>query len=387
MSGDRAAAKEIHDRALVLDSHVDTPSRILYEGLRLAPRSDSGHVDVERLREGGVDAVVFALFVDRSFAAERGRSAAEALRMLDAAAEEIARHPRDLAPCRTVAEVREAVALGRIAVLFGLEGGHAIEDDLGLLRTFARLGVRYLTLTHVNSNGWCDSCEGETRWNGLNSLGREAIAEMNRVGVVPDVSHVSDRAFEQVLETSRRPVVASHSSCRALCDSPRNLTDDMLRSLAARGGVAMINAYPSFLSPAWRSAAAKRDAAHAAASRAIEERFPGPENAWRRWTEWIAHASLNPPDAPLPGVETLADHVEHALRVAGPDHVGLGTDFDGIPVSPRGFEDCSKTPRLTEELCRRGHGEAFLRKFLGENFLRVLSASEPGAHQSRVDSR
>lgn len=364
-------------RPLVLDSHVDTPSRILYEGFRLDSPARDGHVDIARLREGGVDAVVFAIFIDKAFSKAPGRSAIEALRMLDAATEEVARHPRDLAICRTAGETRAAVGSGRIAVLFGLEGGHAIEDDLSLLRTFARLGVRYLTLTHVNSNGFCDSSADAPRWGGLNALGREAIAEMNRVGIVPDVSHVSDAAFDQVLEASALPVVASHSSCRALCDSPRNLTDAMLRALARQGGVAMINAYPSFLSSEYRAAANRRDAAHADAEKRIGEAFPGPENAWRRWTEWIRFAAQHPPAAALPAISAVADHVTHALAVAGEDHVGLGTDFDGIPVAPRGFEDCSRVGALVSELAGRGMGDAALRKFLGENFLRVLEASEP----------
>lgn len=374
-------------RPLVLDSHVDTPSRILYEGFRLDSRARTGHVDIARLRAGGVDAVVFAIFIDKAFSAERGRSAIEAIRMLDAAAEEVARHPRDLALCRTAAETRAAAAGGRIAVLFGLEGGHAIEDDLALLRAFARLGVRYLTLTHVNSNGWCDSSADAPRWGGLNALGREAIAEMNRVGIVPDVSHVSDAAFEQVLEASARPVVASHSSCRALCDSPRNLTDGMLRALARKGGVAMINAYPAFLSSEYRAAANRRDAAHADAEKAIAKAFPGPENAWRRWTEWIRFAADHPPQADLPSLAAVAEHVMHAVAVAGEDHVGLGTDFDGIPVAPRGFEDCSRIGALRDDLARRGLGPPALRKFLGENFLRVLEASEPGVQESRAPGR
>jgi membrane dipeptidase len=367
----RSRAQRIHDAAIVIDGHNDVTTFILDYGYDLGmdgadpskrdatlywlpparwllPRPDGGNLrtdtDLRRLRAGGVDAQFFSIFADPNRYPDRPR--ARALAMIDALERQVERHPRDLALARTAADVRRIAAGGRIAALMGLEGGHAIEDDLGNLRDFYARGVRYMTLTWMNSNDWADSSTDEARHGGLTGFGREVVREMNRLGMLVDVSHVSDETFFDVIETTRAPVIASHSSMRALADHPRNMTDAMLRALARNGGVVMIN---------------------------FSENFIDPEKAglWPSVRTWFAHFGWR--DTPF---ELLVDHFEHAIQVAGIDHVGLGSDFDGTLFLPAGMKDVSDFPNLTRELLRRGHSEADLRKLLGENLLRVMARAE-----------
>jgi membrane dipeptidase len=370
-----ARAAALHREALVVDGHNDVPSWILDYGFDLAmdgadpslrpawhywllgsvlnvPRGDQirTHTDLARLRAGGVDAQWLSIWVHPSHLprgpGEAGRATARAMAMIDAVDEQLRRHAGALALARTASEVRAAAASGRIAVLLGLEGGHAIESSLDTLRAFHARGVRYMTLTWSNGNDWADSSGDEARHGGLTGFGREVVREMNRLGMLVDVSHVSDDTFGDVLETTRAPVIASHSSARALADHPRNLSDEMLRAVAANGGVVMVNFGDLFVDP------------HKTRS-------------WELAARWIA--GLGRPLTPL---ALLADHVEHVARVAGVDHVGLGSDFDGVPWLPAGMEDVSCFPNLTLELLRRGWSDEDLRKLLGENALRVMERAE-----------
>ncbi|MEM1118367.1 MAG: dipeptidase [Bacteroidota bacterium] len=321
-----ADALRIHHSALVVDGHVDTPSRMLGDGHRLGARSTRHHVDLPRMVEGGLDAAFFAAYVPRTF----GESAAgtdQALALIDEVNRQVAGLD-EVEIARTAADVRRITEAGRRAVLLALEGGHALQGDAAVLGRLAEAGVRYVTLTHMNTNAWADASTDVARWGGLNDLGRDLVREMNRLGVLADLSHVSDATFADVLAVSEAPVIVSHSSCRALFDHPRNVPDDLLRALARNGGVLMVNFYDAYLG-----------------------------------------------DSDVT-TEDVLDHLDHAIAVAGADHVGLGSDFDGVPSLPAGLEDATRLPWITYGMLRRGHSEAVVRKVLGENVLRVLEAAE-----------
>jgi membrane dipeptidase len=365
----------IHRSAIVVDTHEDVPYRLEDEGwIDLSVRNTTGHVDIPRMKEGGLTAPFFATYVPAEYAAVGG-SAKKALEMIELTRQIAGEHP-ELTFADSPAAIRDAKKRGKIAILSGIEGGHAIENSLGALHAFHRLGVRYMTLTHTNTNDWADS--SGSFWSptfdpknyavhgGLTDFGREVVLEMNRLGMLVDVSHVSDATIADVLETSRAPVFASHSSCRALSNIPRNLTDEQIRAIGAKGGVVMVNVSSMFvdqkivddfvakraaLAPKFAEAAEKyrddpkkRDAEVSKIVKTIE----------RRRASW----------------KTVVDHIERVLRVGGPGSAGLGTDFDGIPDPPEGLEDVSKLPIITEELLRRGHSEEEVRGVLGENFLR-----------------
>ena len=368
-------AREIHFSSLVIDTHTDTPQRILFDRFDLAKRDAEGCVDIPRLREGGVGAVFFALWVPVEIT---GAAATKRARdLLDAVLAQVKLHRDELVLCVSRAEAEAARAASKIAVLLGLEGGHAINSNLDLLREFHARGVRYMTLTHNAATEWADSSNAAPRHNGLTEFGREVIREMNRLGMLVDVSHVSDATFDDVLETSRAPVIASHSCCRALCDAPRNLDDAMIKRLAARGGVIHIAFHNSFLSQeyanAYRALGAETTARQQEAVQKYGENEARILMEGQRWNDESIRAGK------LPGVswEKIVEHIDHAVRVAGADHVGIGSDFDGA-FMPQGMEDISRLPWITEGLLRRGYRDADIRKILGENTLRVMAgADEP----------
>jgi membrane dipeptidase len=380
-AGDDVAARaaRIHREAIVVDTHEDVPDALAEKWADIAVRGATKHFDIPRAKEGGLTAPFFAVYVPASYAGA-GRVALDRIDMVQRT---VAAHPADLVSAASVAEIRRSKREGKIAILTGIEGGHAIEDSLGALRGFQRLGVRYMTLTHTNSNHWADSsgnffaprfdAEAYRLHHGLSDFGRAVVREMNRIGMMVDVSHVSDETIDDVLETSRAPVFASHSSCRALASLPRNLTDDHIRRIGAKGGVVMINVSSVFLDQGLVDRArAALDALREPAER-IRRQY---ENDSKRAQAEIAKlVEALPPRPPVPFTKVV-DHIEHVIKVAGPDAVGLGTDFDGIPDPPTGLEDVSKLPRITEELLRRGHSEEEVRKVLGENFLRFFGKVE-----------
>jgi membrane dipeptidase len=273
--------------------------------------------------------------------------------------------------------IRSAVASGHRAILIGIEGGHAIEDSLDLLRAFYRFGARYMTLTHTNTNNWADSSGDEPKHNGLTPFGRQVVTEMNRLGMLVDISHVSDKTFYDAIEVSRAPVIASHSSARALANHPRNMTDDMLRALAKNGGVAMVNFYPIFLSDDVAVASRARDEKLKTAIAEVKSKDPQEGPTYQEGVRKLMAAN------PLPKVSytAIVDHIDHMVKVAGIDHVGIGSDFDGIGEVPEGMEDVSKLPKIAAELRRRGYSEADIRKIMGENFMRVFADAERVAKQ------
>jgi membrane dipeptidase len=376
-----ARAARVHREAIVVDTHEDVPDALAEKWADIAVRGATKHFDIPRAKEGGLTAPFLAVYVPASLA--DGGAARVALERIDMVHRIVADHPADLMSAASVAEIRRAKREGKIAVLMGIEGGHAIEDSLGALRDFHRLGVRYMTLTHTNSNHWADSAgnffaprfdpESYRLHHGLSGFGRTVVREMNRIGMMVDVSHVSDETIDDVLEASRAPVFASHSSCRALASLPRNLTDDHIRRIGAGGGVVMINVSSVFLDQAAVDAArAALDALQEPAER-IRKQYEGDP---RRVQAEVGKLVEALPSRPAVSFTKVVDHIEHVMKVAGPEAVGLGTDFDGIPDPPAGLEDVSKLPRITEELLRRGHSDEDVRKVLGENFLRFFAKVE-----------
>jgi len=365
----------VHTSALVIDTHADTPQRFVDERWDFASELGSGHLNLATARSGNLAAEFFAIWPEP--AAWKGRFAHRTLALIDGVLEQVRRHPAELALCTSPAEILAAREAGRFAVLMGIEGGHAIENSLALLRIYYRLGVRYMTLTWANSNDWAESSgdlrpEGDPLPRGLTNFGSEVVAEMNRLGMMIDVSHVSDQTFADVLAATRTPVIASHSCARALCNSPRNLTDDQLRALAANGGVCMVNFYAAFVDEEYRQAVltikAERSAAHAALAAEYAAR-----------NEPVPFASSNQIDRefaarlPRPPFESLIEQFEHILRVAGIDHVGIGSDFDGISALPEGIDSAADLPKITAALLARGYSADDLHKILGGNLMRVFS--------------
>jgi membrane dipeptidase len=375
-------AREIHFSSLVFDTHADTPQRFFFDQFDLGHRDAEGCVDIPRLREGGVGAIFFALWVPVEI---KGAAATKRARdLLAATLKQIEIHRGDLALCTRSQEVRTARERNQIAVMLGVEGGHAIDNDLAILREFHAAGVRYMTLTHNAATEWADSSNDAPRHNGLTDFGKQVIREMNRLGMLVDISHVSDPTFYDVLETSRAPVIASHSCCRALCDAPRNLDDAMIKALAARGGVIHITFHDGFLSQEYANANRARAAEIASHEEAVSQKFG--ENEARNLIELqrLSDASIRAGKLPQVSWEKIVEHIDHAAGIAGADHVGVGSDFDGA-FMPAGMEDASKFPFITEGLLRRGYAEADIRKILGENTLRVLADAEQVGGLSRSE--
>jgi len=385
-SGDKPAvserAKRLHTRALVVDTHSDTPQRMIYDNFDMGHRDADGHVDIPRLREGGLDAPFFSIWVSSTVT---GPAAVKiALRQIDAVREQARKHPNDLMLATTVADIRKAHAQGKIAALMGMEGGHMIDDDLGLLRLYAALGVRYLTLTHFLNNNWADSSTDKPKHNGLTAFGKDVVRELNRLGVMVDISHVADKTFYDALEITKAPVIASHSSCRAICAHRRNMNDDMMRALAKNGGVMMINYEVSFLSEEYRKAVDQQDMT------IIERQFEKEcgKNMACQILMGNREARARMMDGRLPKVswEKIIEHIDHAAKVAGVDHVGLGSDFDGATM-PLGMDDASMMPRITQALLDKGYSEADIEKILGGNLLRVMERVEQASRMMQSESR
>lgn len=366
---------EIHAAALVIDGHADTPQRFVDESWDFTDPLSGGMLNLETARQGNLAAEFFAIWPEP--VAWRGHFAHRTLSLIDGVLEQVRRHSRQLALCTSPADILAARANGKFAVLMGIEGGHAIENSLALLRTYHALGVRYMTLTWANSNEWADS-SGDLddatvpHHNGLSPFGCEVIAEMNRLGMMIDVSHASGKTFADVLAATRTPILASHSAARALTNSPRNLTDDQLRALAANGGVCMVNFYAAFIDETYRQALEAIRPERRKANQRLEDEYkaksePVPfhlSNAIDR--EYAAML-------PRPPLQSLIDHFDHIIHVAGIDHVGIGTDFDGISALPEGIDSAADLPKITAALLARGHSAADLHKILGDNLMRLFA--------------
>ena len=373
-----AAAEEIHCTALVIDTHADTAQRFADEGWDFTAELGDGHLNLETARGGALGAEFFAIWPEPRSSA--GRFALRALELIDAVQEQVRRAPAQLRLCVSADDIVAARNEGRFAVLIGIEGGHAIEDSLALLRTYFRLGARYMTLTWANSIAWAGSSGDEGSARGLTDFGREVVREMNRLGMAVDISHVSDATFADVLAIAKAPVLASHSCARALTNAPRNLTDDQLRAVARSRGAVMVNFYAAFIDESWRMAWAadgpEREKAHAALEAEYSQRgLTAPYAAVTALDREFARR------VPRPPLGSLIDHIDYVAKVAGIDHVGLGSDFDGISALPEGIDSAADLPKITAALQHRGYGPEELRKILGGNLLRVLREVEAAARE------
>jgi membrane dipeptidase len=372
---------DIHSNALVIDGHADTPQRFVDEAWNFSDELQGGMLNLESTRKGNLATEFFALWVEPK--EWHGRFAHRTLQLLDGVYQQFQKHPNSMRLGLTPEDVLRAHCDRVFCVLLGIEGGHSIEADLGLLRMYYKLGVRYMTLTWSNSNEWADS-SGDIddatvkHHGGLTGFGRDVVREMNRLGMMIDVSHAADTTFWQVLQTTHAPVIASHSSARAITDSPRNLTDEQLRAIATNDGIVMVNFYPAFIDGRWRDGwaetKAERESLYETATRLYREQGkPVPCDVFlevdrQYYAEYLADK------LPLAPWISLIDHIDHVAKVAGIDHVGLGSDFDGFPILPEGMSSAADLPKITAALVERGYGSEQLHKLLGRNLLRVFAA-------------
>lgn len=384
-----ARAKRLHEEAIVIDTHIDVTQRLMSKGWDLFARHSppqggrrqaSGpdapsHVDYPRMKEGGLDGIFFSIYMSGRITG--GAAVKRALEQIDAVRNLALTHPKEMALCTTAAEVRAAVKAGKVAALMGMEGGHMINDSLAQLRDYAKLGVRYLTLTHSVKTNWADSSGDKPQHNGLTDFGKDVVRELNKLGMMVDVSHVADKTFWDALAISKAPLLASHSSCRALSGHPRNMTDEMIKAMAAQGGVIQINYLDSYLDDAlYRAQDARRPQMDAKRAE-LEKQHPGEENQAKRFEALREYSQTL---GPLPKVswEKIIDHIDHAAKIAGWDHVGLGSDFDGATM-PVGMEDVTQLPKITEALLRKGYTEQQIKGILGENLLKLMEKVEKAA--------
>lgn len=383
-------ARAIHDSAIIVDTHADTSQRFLYENFDIgnSDPKDIGHISLDKARTGNLGAEFFSIWAEPE--TNSGHFAKSTFDMIDSVYQQAARHSGRMMMAFSVADIERAHKQKKLATLMGIEGGHSIENDIRLLRDYYRLGVRYMTLSWSNTNEWADSSgdmDDRTiqHHNGLTDFGKEVVLEMNRMGMMVDISHVADKTFFDAIATTRAPVIASHSSARALTDHPRNMTDDMLRAVAKNGGVVQTNFYSAFIDDNYRKAAEaqKNDAKAAVDARVAELRAAGkPVNYLDKdqiEREWAAKI-------PRPPLKSLIDHIDHIAKVAGVDHVGLGSDFDGVSgAMPEGMNSAADLPRITQGLLDRGYNENDIHKILGGNLLRVFGEVERVAREMQAE--
>jgi len=362
-------AKKLHFSSIVIDTHDDTTQRLLDPKFDLGVRHSDGSIDIPRMREGNLSALFFSIWIPSKITGPQAVKLA--LDQIDAVRETVRKHPNDLVLATTADEIRAARQQNKIAALIGVEGGHMMGNDLSVLRSFAALGVRYMTLTHTGNAEWADSSTDKPAHNGLTDFGKDVVREMNRLGVIVDVSHVSDKTFYDVLATSKAPVFASHSSCRALCDAPRNMTDDMIRDLAKHGGVIQINYHVGFLSQEFRDVEKAHPELQKEIEAEIKKRCGNDESCSSVVGDQIVREYMQSGKLPRVDWTKIIEHIDHAVKVVGIDHVGLGSDFDGA-MMPFGMEDASHLPQITEALLQKGYSDSDIRKILGENTLRLL---------------
>ena len=370
-------ALAIHRRAIVVDTHNDVTTPMTNDDFDLKGAPPAPYrTNIERMKKGGLTAEFFSLYIKPWYVAHGG-AARRTLDMIDSVYRAVERHPNELMMATTAADIRRAKAQNKIACLMGIEGGHAIENSLPTLREFHRLGVRYMTLTWNNANDWADS-NRESKHNGLTDFGKDVVREMNRLGMLVDVSHVGDKTMSDVLDISKAPIIASHSSARALSNVPRNIPDDLLKRIAKNGGVVQVNFYSMFVDATTVTPqnAARNEKLRAQQAELNEKYKDDPE----RLSEESDKLEADNPLPPLP-ISKLIDHIDHIVKVAGIDHVGIGADFDGANDMPEGARDVSMLPNITYQLLKRGYSEPDIRKILGENLLRVMTQAERVAHK------
>ena len=387
MKAETISAQSVHKSAIVIDTHADTPGRFVDDSFDPGTDAGTGHWDFKKVHQGNLGAEFFSIWVDPE--QHKGHYTRRALDMIDSVYETARRHPDEMTMAYSVRDIR-AARLGphpKLAALLGVEGGHAIEGDIRVLRDFYRLGVRYMTLTWSNSNELGQSSgdvkmgdNGKPKDSGLTDLGREAVREMNHLGMMVDISHVSDNSFYQALVVSRAPVIASHSSSRAITNHARNMTDDMLVALARNGGVAQVNFNCGFISNDFLAAEKAFNLQHPEASKRARELWLSPKTPEReaeleRLQEEYRKA------VPRPPFSALMEHFDHMIKVAGVDHVGIGSDFDGVECLPEGMDGVQDLPKITADLLGRGYSPSDVQKVLGGNLLRVFAEVEKTARQ------
>jgi membrane dipeptidase len=367
-------AQKLHFSTYVIDTHDDTTQRFFSKtGFDLGKRYTDGSIDIPRMREGGMNGIFFSIWIDGHI---MGPAAIQkALDQIDAVREGVAKYPDDIVLARTAEDVRRAHAQNKIAALMGVEGGHMIGNDIRMIRIFSDLGVRYMTLSHFYNTEWSDSSTDKPAHNGLTDFGKDIVREMNRQGMLVDISHVADKTFYDALEVSKAPLIASHSSCRALCDHVRDMSDDMIKALAAKGGVIQINYEKSFIDQQYKDAYAKATGGVVEMMAAIKKTCGDDDDCFTREMMKIEQKLIAEGKLPHVTYEKVIEHIDHAVKLVGADHVGLGSDFDGANM-PEGLEDASKLPKITEALMRKGYSDSDIRKILGENTLRVLAQAE-----------
>jgi membrane dipeptidase len=375
-----ARARKVHQRAIVVDTHIDVPATHARDAsYNVGERHSKDHVDLPRMKEGGLDAAFFSIYIPASITGPE--AVRRSLELIDWTRRQVERNADAAVLATSVAEIRRAHRHGKLAILLGMEGGHMIDDSLAMLRTYAALGIRYLTLTHGRSTNWAGS-SGEAEKNaGLTDFGKEVVGELNRLGVLVDLSHVSDQTFYDALAVTQTPVVLSHSSCRALGSHPRNVSDDMLRALANNGGVIQITFVDSFISQELHDAETASRPERLARSEEIRKQFAGDEARIREELRQLNREYRD--KMPKVSWEKIVEHIDHAVKIAGVDHVGIGSDFDGATM-PEGMEDVTQLPKITEALLQKGYAEKDVEKILGGNLLRVMEQAEKTAARLRT---
>jgi len=359
---------KLHRKALVFDAHCDTAMRLVGgRAIDIGIRQERGHMDLPRMREGGLDAQIFACWPNPR--RERDVYVKQTLQMIDALWEQSRLHAEDFEIALEGKDIKRIVKSGKLAGIIGIEGGHAIMADLGVLRDYHRLGVRCMTLTWMNTNEWADSSDDSTKWGGLNDLGREVVREMDRLGMIIDCSHVSDSTLFDVFEVTENPVLISHSCMRAICDIPRNVSDDELRALEKNGGVICINYFPGFLDKEFNGAVTEIWQEFRASADSLAGVYEGDRE--KAWDELRPEYMERMEALDSPTIGALVDHIDHAVGIVGIDHVGLGSDFDGISITPVGLDDVTDLPAITSELRHRGYSKKDIEKILGGNLLRL----------------
>jgi membrane dipeptidase len=372
-------ALKIHKKAVIVDGHNDIPSPLVDEDFDLSTNSigkyhkdgDPFHTDLNRFKLSGVTGEFFSIYVSASYA-QNGGSMRRAMDMIDATYRETEKYPNQLVSCTTAAEIRRAKKQNKMCVLMGIEGGHAIEDSLSALRDFYRLGIRYMTLTHNNTNNWADACCSAAKHGGLSDFGKEVVREMNRIGMLVDLSHVSDDTMNDVLDIATAPVIYSHSSARKFNDHKRNVPDDILKRVAQNKGVVMINFYPAFIDQRYRDESRERDERLKNEIAATREQFKDNREALN---EALRKLYVDNP-INVPSYTVLVDHIDHIKQVAGIDYIGIGSDYDGVPLLPAGMNGMEDLVLVTYEMLRRGYSEQEILKVLGGNFLRAFEQAE-----------
>ena len=386
-----AQALNIHGKAIVVDGHNDIPSPMTDDDFDLATSSTGlihvtdgtpYHSDLARFKAGGITGEFFSIYVGGD-TWKAGRAMPRAIDMIDATYRQAERHPQQLTMCTTAAEIRQAKRQGKMCVLMGIEGGYAIENSLSALREFYRLGVRYMTLTHNVTHDWADAHHDTPKNNGLSEFGKEVVREMNRLGMFIDISHVSEKVMNDVLDVSTAPIIASHSSARALNDHTRNISDAVLKRVTKNGGVIMVNFYPSFLDARTNKEENERSARLKPQINGLQAQYKNDPKALNAAMARLMDAN---PIYVTPYTRVV-DHIDHIKQVAGIDHVGVGSDFDGVPFLPAGMNGAEDLPLITYEMLKRGYTEAEIRKVLGENLLRAMSQMEKVAGNRQISGQ